>query len=260
MLNLLEDDPLAVRVLAAIRGGDVDGLRLRLREEPELATARLTRRSRGPHPDYSYPLIGATTDWPGHFPRVSETIALLVAAGADVNAPAAGPHAETPLHGAASADDIVALDALLDAGANIDAPGAVIASGTPLDDAVAFAQWQAARRLVERGASTAVWHASALGLMDRLSHYFASGTPPAAYPWGGAEGTTTAGACNIAFWCACHGGQRDAAESLLGRGAQLDWVSPWDGLSPLDAAHRSGAAHVTEWLEALGARSAKKCR
>jgi uncharacterized protein len=257
LLNLFEDDPIAVAVLGAIRAGDLESLRLRLRETPELATARLTRRARGAQPVYSYPLIGAATDWPGHFARVSDTIALLVAAGADVDAHAAGPHAETPLHGAASTDDIAALDALLDAGANIDAPGAVIAGGTPLDDAVAFAQWRAARRLVERGASAAVWHAAALGLLDRLEQFFASGLPPAAFPWGGAEGATAAGACNIAFWCACHGGQRTAAERLLGRGAVLDWVSPWDGLSPLDAARRSGADRVAEWLVSIGARPAR---
>ena len=69
------------------------------------------------------------------------------------------------MHGPASSDDVDALDALLDAGADIEAPGAVIAGGTPLDDAVGFGQWNAARRLVERGAQTAVWHAAALGLM-----------------------------------------------------------------------------------------------
>jgi hypothetical protein len=40
-------------------------------------------------------------------------------------------------------------------GAEIDAPAAVIGGGTPLDEATALAQWQAARRLVERGAKTA---------------------------------------------------------------------------------------------------------
>jgi ankyrin repeat protein len=64
------------------------------------------------------------------------------------------PGTETPLHWAASSDDIEALDALVDAGADVDAPGAVIAGGTPLDDAVAFGQWEAARRLVHPGART----------------------------------------------------------------------------------------------------------
>ena len=88
------------------------------------------------------------------------------------------------MHGPASSDDVEALDALLDAGADIEAPGAVIAGGTPLDDAVAFGQWKAARRLVERGAQTAVWHAAALGLLDRMENYFAEGQPAARHPYG----------------------------------------------------------------------------
>src|SRR5205807_5308699 len=86
----------------------------------------------------------------------------LIAHGADVNARFTGSHTETPLHWAASNDDLAALDALLDHGADIEAPGAVIGGGTPLADAVAFGQWQAARRLVERGARTTLWQAVAL--------------------------------------------------------------------------------------------------
>lgn len=85
-------------------------------------------------------------------------------AGADVNAPVTGPHAETPLHWAASSDDVEVLDGLLDAGADIDAPGAVVAGGSPLRDATAFGQWSAARRLVERGAQTTSFDAATLGL------------------------------------------------------------------------------------------------
>ena len=62
-------------------------------------------------------------------------------AGADVNARFTGPHTETPLHWAASSDDVEALDALLDAGADIEGDGAVIGGGTPIADAVAFGQW-----------------------------------------------------------------------------------------------------------------------
>jgi len=58
------------------------------------------------------------------------------------------------------------LDALLDADTDIDAPGSVIAGGTPLDDATAFAQWKAARRLVERGARVNLFAAASLGLLD----------------------------------------------------------------------------------------------
>ena len=83
-------------------------------------------------------MLHLATDWPGHLPRVGETIALLAAAGAPVDGRFAGPHEETPLHWAASCDDIAALDALLDAGADIEADGAVLTGGTPLSDAVVF--------------------------------------------------------------------------------------------------------------------------
>jgi uncharacterized protein len=168
-----------------------------------------------------------------------------VAHGADVNAPFAGCHSETPLHWAASSDDVAVIDVLLDHGANIEAPGGVIDGGAPLSDAVAFGQWKAARRLVERGARTKLWQAAALGLMVRLKECFGVVPPPR-----GDEITN-------AFWCACHGGQRATAEYLLERGADLNWVGH-DGHSPLDAANRSGAAEVVQWLRSRGAKSAIK--
>ncbi|MBA3529146.1 MAG: ankyrin repeat domain-containing protein [Propionibacteriaceae bacterium] len=82
---------------------------------------------------------------------MAATVAALLDAGAEVDARFTGPHNETPLPWAAISDDVEVLDVLLDAGADIEASGAVIAGGTPLDDAVAFGQWQAARRLFERG-------------------------------------------------------------------------------------------------------------
>jgi uncharacterized protein len=256
VLNLFEDEPLAVEVIGAIRNGDVETLQRLLGDNPGLANATITRHARHDNRPFSYPLVGAAVDWPGHFPNVGRTIATLVAAGADVNAKCAGPHMETPLHGAASSDDVEALDVLLDAGADIEASGAVIAGGTPLDDAVGFGQWQAARRLVERGAQTAIWHAAALGLVDRLETYFSDGLPPAPYPWGNG-GSSARSEVNIAFWCACHGGQRRAAEYLHQRGADGNWVAPWDSLSALDAARRSGADDVARWLATVGARSAR---
>jgi ankyrin repeat protein len=137
------------------------------------------------------------------------------------------------------------LDALLDRGADIEAPNALIGGGTPLADAVAFGQWQAARRLVERGARTTLWQAAALGLIARIEEHFATDAPPAP------DEVTNA------FWCACHGGQRSSAEYLLGRGAELNWIG-YNELTPLDAASRSGAAELVEWLRYQGAKSAKE--
>jgi uncharacterized protein len=246
-MRLLESEALAANAIAAIRAGDVEVLVRLLQETPGLAAATIERRACGNRPPYAYPLVGAATDWPGHFPNVAATIAALVTAGADVNARAEGAHRETALHGAASSDDVDAIDALLDAGADIEAAGAVIAGGTPLDDAVGFGQWRAARRLVQRGARTALWHAAALGLVDRIEQYFATARPPAPHRWGA---DSPASDVTIAFWCACHGGQRDAAEVLLAHGADPKWRAPWDQLTPIEAARRSAANDVVEWLEA----------
>jgi uncharacterized protein len=237
------DEPVSVTVVEAIHAGDVDRLKGLLADNPGLASARLgTDDPNG----MTRTLLHVATDWPGHFPNVAATIAALIAAGADVNARFSGPHTETPLHWAASSDDVDALDTLIDAGADVEAPGAVIAGGTPLSDATAFGQWNAARRLVERGARTPLREAAALGLMDRVERYCTNDPRPAS-----AELTQ-------ALWFACHGGQKNAAEYLLERGADLNWISGWDGLTPLDAARRSEAHELVEWLQRRGARTASE--
>ena len=153
--------PLATTVTEVIRSGTPRRSRALLREHPALATARLGDPARG----QSRTLLHVVTDWPGHVPEAGgEDRARWSPPGADVNARFTGPHTETPLHWAASSDDVEALDALLDAGADIEADGAVIGGGTPIADAVAFGQWKAARRLLERGARTNLWQAAALGL------------------------------------------------------------------------------------------------
>jgi len=244
-----------VAAVEAIRTGDVAALERLLAENPALATARIGHRDEGG--GKSRTLLHAAADWPGHVPNGAAIVATLIAAGADVNARFTGPHTETPLHWAASSDDVEMIDALLDGGADIEAPGAVIAGGTPLDDAVAFGQWRAAHRLVERGAQTALWHAAALGLMDRVEEHFTGATAPARYPWGRGSAASV-DEVTIAFWCACHGGQQRAAQYLLERGAELNWISPWDRRTPLDAARRAGAGEVVEWLRGRRAKSAEE--
>ncbi|MBI2825452.1 MAG: ankyrin repeat domain-containing protein [Planctomycetia bacterium] len=242
-MNIDTQEPLAVAAVEAIHKGNVEALKRLLDENPGLATARLGDPTKGCNPGgMSRTLLHVATDWPGHFPRGTETVAALLAAGANVNARFIGPHTETPLHWAASSDDVAVLDALLDRGADIEADGGVIGNGTPIADAVAFGQWNAARRLLERGAKTNLWQAAALGLMDRVESCFAGDTPPP-------DDVTNA------FWCACHGGQRATAEYLLGQGADINWVGH-DKLTPFDAARRSGANALVGWLHLQGARSA----
>jgi uncharacterized protein len=230
--RLHPDGPLALRLAEVIRRGDAASLEQLLREHPQLATARLGDPGQG----QSRTLLHVVTDWPGHVPEAAAKIAALVAAGADVNARLTGPHTETPLHWAASSDDLEALDALLDAGADIEAEGAVVAGGTPMADAVAFGQWKAARRLLDRGARTNLWQAAALGLADRVRDELAQ-TPP------------TQENLDNALWCAGHGGQRETAELLLRRGADPTWVGH-DDLTAAEAAERSDAHELATWLRA----------
>ena len=234
------DDPLAVTLTEAIRRGDPVRLRGVLAEHPDLPMTGVE----DPRGNVRSPLHLAT-DAPGHYPDGPAMIRALIEAGADVNARFIGSHAETPLHWAASNDDVAALDALLDAGADIEARGGVIggdtSSATPLADAVAFGQWRAARRLIERGARPNLWQAAALGLVDQVRAALGATDRP--------DDLTNA------FWCACHGGQRATAEMLLDRGADLNWVG-YDGLTPLDAARRGNADELVRWLSGRGARSA----
>jgi hypothetical protein len=143
------------------------------------------------------------------------------------------------LHWAASSNDV----AVLDDGADIEVFGGVI-GGTPLADARAFAQWEAAHRLVARGARTTVVDAATLGLLDRLEGFFTGPEPP------------TPEVVSVAFWGACHGGQQPCAAWLLDRGAELNWIPPWEDLTPLDAAERRGTEELVAWLRDRGASSA----
>ncbi|HEV7241854.1 MAG TPA: ankyrin repeat domain-containing protein [Thermoanaerobaculia bacterium] len=237
-MEIRAEDPLAVAVGSAIRSGDVDELKRLLNETPDLANGRIVDEC-----GVARTLLHVAADWPGHFPNGAATVSALIAAGADANAFVNGPRnsRETPLHWAASSDDVAVLDALLDGGADIEAPGAIFTGGAPMSDAVVFAQWNAARRLLERGARTTIWQAAALGLLDRVEELSAD--------------SPTIDDITNAFWHACRGGQRRTAEFLLERGANLNWVG-YDHKTPLDAAFDSGAEDVVEWLQRQGAKRA----
>ena len=236
-------DPTAIAAVDAIHAGRVEELRQLLAANPDLATARLGDDD----PDgMSRSLLHVATDWPGHFPNVAETIRALVEAGAEVNARFHGPHLETPLHWAASSDDVDALLALLDHGADIDADGGVIAGGTPLGDATAFGQWNAARTLVARGARASTFDLAALGMTTDVLAIIESYDP------------LPVDEINHAFWSACHGNQVATAQALAELGADLDWLPGWENATPLDIAARVGAHDVIRWLHGQGAHTCEQ--
>jgi ankyrin repeat protein len=230
--------------MAAIHAGEVESLKRLLGAHPGLAMARLANEKGG-----SSTPLHAATDWPGFFARGPEVVAVLIDAGADPSAPVEGSwHAETPLHWAASSDDVEVARALIDGGADIEAPGASIAGGGPLDDAVGYGCWQVARLLVERGARVdKLWHAAALGMIARAEELLASAEP-------------TAQELTDAFWQACHGGQRRMAEYLLARGADLNGTPSWGDNTPLDVAESvdTGREALVSWLHELGAKNSSE--
>jgi uncharacterized protein len=238
------DDQVAVELLLAVRAGDVAAIQRLLRDDPALASARLVGKDGGAGTP-----LHLVTDWPGYFPNGPEIVRLLIGAGADPNALTSsrglqsGPGDETPLHYAASSDDVDVAEALIDGGADVETPDGSI--GTPLDNAVGYGCWHVARLLVARGARVdKAWHAAALGMLDRLAALLGSDPP--------------AQDVSQAFWHACTAGQRRAAEYLLSRGADLNWEPDYAHGTPLNAASvlSTRQENVISWLRELGARSA----
>jgi uncharacterized protein len=244
-------DPLAVSLTAAVQRGDVDGLRHLLAKDPRLARARVVKTGESAG---SRTLLHLFADWPGQRRNADGIVAVLCAAGADPDQPilpvdAAGEPGEpsgateTPLHWAASNDDVALVEALLGAGADIEAVGSVFGGGGPLVDAVCCRSWRAARLLVERGARPNLFQAAALGMRGRVDRLLAAEPAP------GVDAVTTA------FWAACTGDQREIAELLLDRGADINWVG-WGNDTPLDVARHVEADDLARWLEEHGGRSA----
>jgi ankyrin repeat protein len=228
------DGPATAAAVAAIRSGDLETLQRLIEEWPDLVTSRLDGRT----------ALHVVTDWPGFYPNGPAVVAVLVAAGADPDVDTGGDRPETPLHWAASSDDLDVADALIDAGANLETPGGSI--GTPLDNAIGYGCWHVARRLVERGARVEkLWHAAALGLMPRLQELFATDPTP--------DPTEI----NQAFWHACQGGQRRTAEYLLRHGADLNATVEYAHGTPLDVAAGTDTCRdlLITWLREQGAES-----
>ena len=224
-------------LVSAIQTGDIEAVRRLISETPELAREPLGGRFK------TRTALHVVSDWPGYFPNGPQLVSLLIAAGADPNYRDAQPGSETPLHWAASSDDVDVAAALIDGGADIEIPDGSI--GTPLDNAVGYACWHVARLLVAHGARVdKLWHAGALGLIDLLEELLTA--------------NPTREEVSQGFWHSCAAGQRRAAERLLAAGADLNWQPEYAHGTPLDAADGLGTRqeNVITWLKEKGARSA----
>ena len=245
-MTLKPGDPLAGQLIGAIRAGDIDALQRVLAAHPGLAAAEIQDARGAKTP------LHVVTDWPGFFPNGPAVVKALVLAGADPNARTqGGKFLETPLQWAASSDDVEVAEALIEARADIEAGGASIAGGTALDNAIGYGCWRVARLLLSRGARVEkLWHAAALGLTSRVDKFFQEQPAP------------TTRELNDAFWQACHGGYRRMAESLLARGADLNWRPDYANQTPLEIAVAggmdTGRGALINWLRDKGAEGATK--
>src|SRR5205807_7771972 len=179
--------------------------------------------------------------WPGYFPDAAAAVGILLEAGANADDDTGGDRPETPLHWAASTDDLEVAVALIDGGANLETPGGSI--GTPLDNAIGYGCWHVARLLVERGAHVdKLWHAAALGLMTRVEELVASDPGPEEI--------------NQAFWQACHGAQRRTADYLLRHGADITTIPAYAKQTALEVAVAPDTRRdlLATWLREQGAQ------
>ena len=219
----------------AIRRGEAERLADLLRAHPDLPRWRLGGPARGRTP------LHVVTDWPGYFPNGPRIAQMLIDAGADVDARGEDGTGETPLHWAASSDDAAVARVLIAAGADIEAAYGSI--GTPLDNAIGYGCWNVAWLLVHSGARVdKLWHAAALGLLDRVEDLLR------------VDAGAGRDAIDQALWHACAGGQRRAAELLVSAGADLAFTPDYGRGSLIDVAARHGTqrANLIEWLQSLG--------
>lgn len=223
-------DPPAAGLALAILTGDIAEVERLLAEHPGLAAEHIRGRKGGTGTS-----LHMVADWPGYFPNGPRIVSILIAAGADPNARTAPAPSETALHYAASSDDADVAEALIDGGADIEVPGGSI--GTPLDNAVGYGCWNVARLLIQRGARVErLWQAAALGMLPHLEELLAASPAP--------------GDINHAFWQACHGGQRRAAERLLDAGADLAYHPEYASETPAQIAVGldTRRSNLVEWL------------
>ena len=161
--------------VAALRLGDLAALTRSLDARPSLTRERV--------PGYGgRTLLHIVADWPGYTPRGPQVARLLIERGADPNLRSDDDeHGESPLHWAASNDDLDVARALLDGGADMELPGGSI--GTPLDNAIGYGCWHVAELLARRGARIEkLWHAAALGRLDLLEGLLAGAPDQARSP------------------------------------------------------------------------------
>lgn len=217
--------------IAAIKTGDLEGLKALLDQDPSLATARSSRS----HPTLLQCLALEAVD----VANKAEMAQILVDAGAEING---------PLGAAACIDNVEITELLLDRGAAINGTG----NWSPLEEALYWNNQGVIDLLLNRGASVHNLRiASGLGRTDLIETFFRSDgslkseAGKIAWPFGELETSNlnckikeelqakvaewsddARDIINNAFVYACMHNHIDAARLLLQKGAQIDAIPP----------------------------------
>ena len=217
--------------IAAIKSGDVEGLKSLVSQDPSLATTRSSKS----HPTLLQCLVLEAVDLPNKI----ELANVLIDAGAEIDG---------PLCAAASIGNVEAASVLLDAGAQINGAG----RWSPLEEALYWDNDGVINLLLERGASAHNLRiASGLGRIDLIQSFFnndGSLKPEAGtidWPFGDPLTSNLAkpikdelqakidrwsndssDIINNAFIYACMHNQLEAAELLLQKGASINCIPP----------------------------------
>jgi uncharacterized protein len=147
--------------LNAIKTGMVRKLSELLRDHSQLSCYR-TEQGRT--------LLNCVADWPGHWPRRLESAALLIDAGADINARAGDINeGETTLQWAVSCNDAALTELLIQAGSPVNG---LNDNHRPMMHALFYESKDSAAVLIRHGAAFDLESAAGLGRIDVLSSFF----------------------------------------------------------------------------------------
>jgi ankyrin repeat protein len=230
--------------VAAIQAGDLQALGAILATQPALATARSTCS----HPT----LLQCCALDAAELPNQVEMAALLVAAGAEVDA---------PLVAAACIDNVPMVAYLLDAGGALNGDG----EWSPLEEALYWGHRASADLLLEHGATIHNLRiAAGTGRTPAIAQFFdAAGNLSAAagkvaWPFRGSQRVWPSDPQSVidnAFAYACINDRLEAVQLLLEKGAAIDAIAPGFDYSgtPLHQAAVQGHRRIIEYLLARGA-------
>lgn len=213
-----------------IQEGDVEGLRSQLNQYPHLARWQDHADSQGSRGTLLHEASGrGMLEWPENAHLIAGT---LIKAGATVCKPRNNQQQETPLHQAASVNNVPVTKVLLQAGADTEEPGRF--DGT-IDTALGYALFYGMNEknqrfpincpdiLVKYGARVYLPFAAAMGYLSRVKSFFNpdhSLLPEAGL--GKPELTL-----QQAFLFACQQGQIEVSEYLLYRGVDINARIPF---------------------------------